>query len=348
MRDYMKKVALVVVLAAVGLGVSIELEVLHRRLAADAGFASFCNVGAGINCDAVLGSRYASLAGVSISSLAILYYALVLGLATAIALVARATVREMLGNVVLVGALCGVLFSIYMAGIAFLVLHTVCLMCSVLYLVAIGMFVATWQLRSALRVAGRRQARVRAGQDRMVLTGAAAAAVVLMVIGSWEAIGRSHQLPNATEIQQKRPEFYRWFFAQPVTQVSLDATHALGEANAPVVVVEFSDFECGHCAAFHQSLEDVLRQPGATIRVVFRHFPLDSACNPKIPSHLHPDACLAAVAAECAAEQGKFWAYHNLLFDNQQRLGREERAGAVAGRGAAAAAQIGVTSCRPR
>jgi protein-disulfide isomerase len=59
------------------------------------------------------------------------------------------------------------------------------------------------------------------------------------------------------------------------------------------------------------------------VRIVFRHFPLDSACNPSVASRMHPQACLAAVASECAAEQGKFWQYHNLLFDNQQRLGRE-------------------------
>jgi len=323
MRDYTKKLALVIVLAATGLGVSIELEVLHRRLAADAGFASFCNVSAGVNCDAVLSSRQASLAGISVSSFAILYYTLMIALAAGVAAARRATTREFLGNLILLGALCGVMFSLYMAGVAFFVLHTVCLMCSALYLVAIGMFVGAWRLRNALRIGGRRQARGRTGQDRWVVVGGATAAAVLIAVGSWEAVGRSHQLPSATEIQQKRPEFYRWFFAQPVAQLPSDASHALGEANAPVVVVEFSDFECGHCAAFHQSLEDVLRQPGANVRVVFRHFPLDSACNPKVPSRVHPEACLAAVAAECAAEQGRFWPYHNLLFDNQQRLGRE-------------------------
>jgi protein-disulfide isomerase len=58
------------------------------------------------------------------------------------------------------------------------------------------------------------------------------------------------------------------------------------------------------------------------VRVDFRHFPLDSACNPKVAAPMHQSACLAAVAAECAGEQGKFWQYHNLLFANQQELGR--------------------------
>ena len=58
------------------------------------------------------------------------------------------------------------------------------------------------------------------------------------------------------------------------------------------------------------------------MRVDFRHFPLDRACNPKIATPVHEAACLAAVAAECAGEQGKFWQYHNLLFDNQQQLER--------------------------
>jgi protein-disulfide isomerase len=87
--------------------------------------------------------------------------------------------------------------------------------------------------------------------------------------------------------------------------------------------VEFSDFECGHCANFHRSLVSVLRRFGRGIRVVFHHFPLDAACNRKLTARFHPQACLAAVASECAAEQGKFWQYHDILFDNQQRLDRQ-------------------------
>lgn len=55
----------------------------------------------------------------------------------------------------------------------------------------------------------------------------------------------------------------------------------------------------------------------ADVRLVFRHFPLDTSCNPGVPRQIHPTACAAAIAAECAGAQGKFWEYHDYLFDHQ-------------------------------
>jgi protein-disulfide isomerase len=210
-----------------------------------------------------------------------------------------------------------------MAVIALGILRTVCLMCSALYLVNIGLFVAAWRLRAAVRSVSRRQQPQRVAQERLVTVGALVAVAALVAVGSWEAFGRARHTPDEAEIARERPEFYRWYVTQPMTDVQTDSSHSFGSADAAISIVEFSDFECGHCAAFHQSLEDVLHRGTEKVRVVFRHFPLDSACNPKVPTRLHPQACLAATAAECAGEQGKFWEYHNLLFENQQQLSRE-------------------------
>lgn len=323
MWERVKKVLPILILAGIGLGVSIAIEVVHRRLAADVNYASFCNVSATVNCDVVLGSRYAVFAGMPVSTWAILYHVAVLGLAIAVAGAGRATVRETLTTLTLVLATCGVLFSIYMAAVAFAVLHTVCLMCSMLYMVAVGLFLAVWRLRARARMTGRRWRAEHAGQERTVVIGSIVAALALVVVGSWEALGRGVHLNDATEISRQRPEFCQWYLAQPVVQVPVDAGNSRGSADAPVTIVEFSDFECGHCSVFHQTLDDLLHRLGPNVRVLFRHFPLDSACNPAVPTRLHPQACLAAMAAECAAEQDKFWQYHNLLFDNQQRLERQ-------------------------
>ena len=57
--------------------------------------------------------------------------------------------------------------------------------------------------------------------------------------------------------------------------------------------------------------------------LVFRHFPLDASCNRHVKASLHPDACLAACAAECAGRQDRFWEYHDVLFENNEHLERE-------------------------
>jgi protein-disulfide isomerase len=59
------------------------------------------------------------------------------------------------------------------------------------------------------------------------------------------------------------------------------------------------------------------------VRLVFRHYPLDGRCNDQVAHGLHPMACLAAAAAECAGRQGRFWEYHDHLFRNQGALERE-------------------------
>jgi protein-disulfide isomerase/uncharacterized membrane protein len=323
MWERVKKSLPVVILAIIGLGVSVMIEVVHRRLAADVNYASFCNVSANVNCDVVLSSRYAWLAGISVGVWAILFYIGVLVVALGASTATRAKLRGTFGTLTFTAAIWGLLFSIYMAAIAFAILHAVCLMCTSLYLVNIGLFGAAWRLRAKLKPSGRRQATERAGQDRMVVIASILVAVVLVGIGSWEAFGRSAHLASASDIERQRPDFYRWYFAQPRTDLPDHSNrNTRGRADAPVTIVEFSDFECGHCAAFHKSLDEVLHRVGRNVRVVFRHFPLDAACNPTVPTHVHPQACLAAIAAECAAEQGKFWQYHNVLFDHQQELGR--------------------------
>ena len=94
--------------------------------------------------------------------------------------------------------------------------------------------------------------------------------------------------------------------------------HVLGPATAPVTLVEYGDYECPFCGAAHKSVEQVLQVMGNDLRFAFRHFPL---------SQIHPHAYQAAEAAEAAGAQGRFWEMHDLLFENQDRLGLRDLIG---------------------
>jgi protein-disulfide isomerase len=90
--------------------------------------------------------------------------------------------------------------------------------------------------------------------------------------------------------------------------------HIRGCARAPVILLEYGDYECPYCGATHPIIESVRGVMRNRLRFVYRHFPLAS---------VHPHAQQAAEAAEAAGAQGRFWAMHDRLFDHQDALDTE-------------------------
>lgn len=108
---------------------------------------------------------------------------------------------------------------------------------------------------------------------------------------------------------------------QPTTQeqigpkilknISLDDDPMKGNPDAEITIVEFSDFQCPFCAKFHESTLPMLEKEYIStgkVNFVYRDFPIQS---------IHPNAIPAALASECADDQGKFWEMHDLIFLNQ-------------------------------
>jgi protein-disulfide isomerase len=99
----------------------------------------------------------------------------------------------------------------------------------------------------------------------------------------------------------------------PRTEVGFDPARVRGNPKAKVMIVEFSDFQCPYCREVQPTLKNVLAKHEGTVALAFRDLPV---------TQIHPQAQLAAEAARCAAEQGKFWEYHDLLFADQAGLDR--------------------------
>jgi protein-disulfide isomerase len=98
---------------------------------------------------------------------------------------------------------------------------------------------------------------------------------------------------------------------EPPRQKVAVAGHASkGPQDAPIELIEFSDFQCPFCQRANPIVEQVLKTYGNRIHFVYRHYPLPN----------HPNARPAAEAAACAGEQGRFWEYHDQLFANATRL----------------------------
>ena len=90
-----------------------------------------------------------------------------------------------------------------------------------------------------------------------------------------------------------------------------------GPATAPARVVEFSDFMCPFCRSLAGALSQFVPQAGGRVAVYFMNYPLDNACNPKLPRATHPGACTVALGSICAHYQGKFDAYHDRVFSTE-------------------------------
>jgi len=91
-----------------------------------------------------------------------------------------------------------------------------------------------------------------------------------------------------------------------------DAGHVFGLATAPIKIVEFADFQCPFCAAAEEPLRSMVQHSQGRVALVYRNYPL---------TQLHRYALEAAIAAECASDQGRFAAYHDALYHFQDSLG---------------------------
>lgn len=113
----------------------------------------------------------------------------------------------------------------------------------------------------------------------------------------WGSTSSARQgLPTPT------PRFVRY-------KIPTDGFPSLGPKDAPIVIVEFSDFQCPYCQRFHrQTFEALMAAYPGKIRFVYRNLPLTT---------IHPEALPAAEASLCAHEQGAFWPYHDRLFQGE-------------------------------
>jgi protein-disulfide isomerase len=100
----------------------------------------------------------------------------------------------------------------------------------------------------------------------------------------------------------------------PRAQLAIGSAPTRGPSDAPVTVVEFSDFQCPYCARVHPTMVKLLEEFPDQVQIAFKHYPLPN----------HPKAPLAHRAAIAAGQQDRFWEMHDLIFENQRALERED------------------------
>lgn len=125
-----------------------------------------------------------------------------------------------------------------------------------------------------------------------------------------ERVRRARERFIREEMQRRHVQVW---LSPPRTPVSTSGSAVHGADGAPISIVEFVDFECPYSRTMAMTLEKVLDTYPGKVRLVSRHFPLS----------FHEHATVAAEAAECARDQGRYWEFRKLLFDQQPTLSRE-------------------------
>ncbi len=305
---------LVGALALAGFAIGAYLAQVHSQIAANQ--TPGCDLNETVSCSIVLSSKYAYLFGIPVAWIALAAYAGFGAVAAAFVFsLDRAAQRRRAAGMVFAGAVGSAIYSIALAWIAVMVLRAVCLLCASLYVVNAGLVVAASILLNAVR----RETRLGRGEDgftlvRWVGAGAGIGLILVVALVAWESLR-----PRVVN----DPEFRQWYLARPIVAQMPFGGHTKGAPESSVVIAEFSDFECGHCANVYRTFKSLWPRYRNDVRIEFHHYPLDSACNPSVPGSFHRDACLAAIASECASAADSFWPYHDLLFDNQTNLSRD-------------------------
>lgn len=299
-------------LAAAGIFASQKLVETHvQTKVLGAGDSGLCGAADFLSCADAAESVYATIGNLPIASLGLAWYAVVLLLAGLI----RFGGDKVKGapEVLFVGSGLGVLYSVFLAIVSLAVLGKLCPYCVGLYVVNIGLFVTAWLLLPAGPKAALKRLPSLLTQNATWITVGGMVVAVLITQGMYAQAHATltQKLAEVRAAQTQKPAHF---------DIDTSGTAGKGPADAPVVLVEYSDFECPYCKRLADALDELAKREPTLVRIHFKQFPMDMACNDTMERPLHDQACGAAVAAVCAERQGKLWPMHDLLFQNARAL----------------------------
>lgn len=316
--------------ALLGLAASVAAAVVHYRLLTIPDYQSICDINATWSCASAYLSQYGSYLGIPVAVLGVLFFT-----AVSLLLVADHRGSQSAMSVVVLLSSVGLAFVLYLGYATFFLLKTICIICLITYVAAIGLFVvANVIMRRPMRTLPQFLRHDVRGLARSPI---AVVVTLLFVAGATTAIAYfprepatvSAQEGGATQEQgaqrelaaEERAQVERAFDAMPRNVVPVDAE------GAKVVVVKFNDFQCPACANAHNLYKPVFerweREAPGQVKLFVKDFPLEPECNTGVSRNVHPAACEAAAAVRLAREQQKDAALEEWFYGNQGAMTAE-------------------------
>lgn len=327
--------------ALAGIALSLYLLVQHTELKSGIqAEASFCSISSYVDCDVVNSSDFSEVLGIPTAALGALFYFTVLILALLFPLNQRgfAWGQGWIARL----SLLGLAIDCYLLIVQTVVLRNFCVMCLLTYVATLGVFITAY-LGSERRTEGFKRfvrAVVGPGFAPPPQLPAAHALFTLITLASFVTVlwlvpaairmrSQSYQMVN-----KALDQFFEAWKELPIRKFAVKPGDGVyGNPNAKVQIVEFSDFECPFCQKAAFTLHTAKQTLKDRVQFVFKHFPLDSACNSSVRMQMHPNACALARLSFCQNQKGKFWDFHDAVFfkwDAEKKKGTSALAQAVA------------------
>ena len=297
----------VALLALAGLATSVYLSVSHYRVYMDVGYKSFCAISRSINCDTVSQSPYSIFLGVPVPVWGIIGYTFFL-LFLPIAWKHRAE-RQPIWTILLIISLGFSVYSVVLALISSLIIHSYCVMCIFSYAINFMLLFYTYLIRKRYHVKG---VATNLKHDLVYLREARRQSLALFV-------------PFALAFSLILLFFpVYWSFNHQVLSARLPhgmtaAGHPwIGAENPRLEIIAFADYQCFQCKKMHYYLRQILVEYPGRIKVIHRHFPMDHEVNPLLAAPEHVGSGKLAMLAIYAAEQNRFWQMNDTLFQRDR------------------------------
>lgn len=305
-------------LSLIGLGLAGYLFYLHLGLLRGELLGGpVCTGGHGLlNCHAVTAGTWGSFLGMPLALWGSFGYLLIFTLAA----LGQASEDQARKSLVLIGGLALAFLAVDAALLTLMVtvIHFYCVFCMLTYVVnAALLLTAATALRQPLGATLGQAGSAAASVFPSPVNREAGLWWAAIFIGALGVAGVHAATTYAIRgtLKGMQPQIRDFLSKQPHVSVDTTGDARKGPAEAPVTMVEFSDFFCPACQRAAK-VNTILRAGHPKdVALVFKNYPLDTSCNSAVQRMVHPGACQVAAAGECAHLQGKFWEFHDVIFE---------------------------------
>jgi len=290
------------ILTSAGMAVASYLTLAHYRNFTDISYQSFCAISRSLNCDTVAQSPYSIFLGVPMAAWGCMGYAIF----GALLLLFKPNEKAFQGTALLcLIAFLFSLISIVLALVSTVYIHSYCLLCLTSYGVNFGLFLITWMAQSRFGTSSFRAnlqkdfARLREQHRKAIGIGIASVALTGAAVIFYPQYWLFEAIPANTHIN---------------SGVTEDGNPWIGAEHPTLTITEYTDYLCFQCGKMHNHLRQLVNKYPDQIRLIHRHFPLDSLVNPVAKETVHPKTGLISLFALMAQEHNLFWEVNDALY----------------------------------